>query len=123
MNDTLKYYEEQENKKLAEAYKEMVDVRAKHMEMSNAYRKLQSTIDKLENAKKEREEKARKERMKKTSPHRFMNLVFYWDNGQKFDTRPNKGHNTVGNSKASNLYDFKDMVFNYGLPTKFEVRG
>ena len=41
----------------------------------------------------------------------YMNLIFKWDNGIEFDTR------------KTYMNQFKDYVFNYGLPTSFEVRG
>jgi hypothetical protein len=55
----------------------------------------------------------------------YMNLVFYWDNGMKFDTRGAKAllPPYITNGKIGNWIEFKDMVFAYGLPTKYEVRG
>jgi len=41
-----------------------------------------------------------------------MNILYIWDNGMTFDTRNKKG-----------MLAFTGMVFNYGLPTKYEIRG
>jgi hypothetical protein len=73
------------------------------------------------------EQERRKEKMNKQgkSTGGYMNLVFYWDNGMKFDTRGAKAllPPYITNGKIGNWIEFKDMVFAYGLPTKYEVRG
>jgi hypothetical protein len=78
------------------------DVDTKITELANEERKILIQYQ---------EEIKRIKKIKKNSISN-MNLVFYWDNGRKFDTRDKQG-----------MHIFKDLVFSFGLPSSYEARG
>ncbi len=106
-------------KQLEEMRAEIDTLRDARTKLSRLEYKCHSLID--------QEQKRLQENLKtrkSQNSNRYMNLVFYWDNGKKFDTRGYRYANDYSYKKrAANWTEFKDMVFQYGLPKDVEVRG
>jgi len=96
--------------------KEIVDIAKKRSDLDNhstAYKIFQKTYIDLRNARDELTRELHKiyKAENDTKEYKGPNLVFFWENGHRYDTRLKKG-----------IIPFMEMVMNFGMPDEYEIR-